>query len=261
MRTVSAKPIVSEGDFAHALLDADVSAPDGIVGPDGKPDSKRFNVYRNNVVVSLTEALSNTFPAIVSLLGDDYFSALARTYVIKHPPASPVLMWYGAEFPDFLDGFPPLADYPYLGDVARLEWAWLQSYHAKDSPVLDPATLGSVPPDNLGSVVFVPHPSAAVISSRWPVWDLVRANRFDPQAEAEIALDESQSVLVVRPDLEVDLFLLRPGGDVFVSEALNGATLNAAAEAAMKSDAGFDLSQTLSDCLSCGAFSGIELGA
>ena len=244
--------------FSAALTDADLSVPDGIVGPEGKPAPKRFNVYRNNVVVSLTEALAQTFPAIERLLGGDYFKALARSFVADHPPRSPVLLWYGAEFPEFIEAFPPLGRYPYLGDVARLEWAWLQAYHAEDADPLDPQVLGSMAPERVGEVRFKVHPAASGISSRWPVLSIALANRFFLEDPPVIDLETSESVLIVRPDLEVGLHPMRPGGDLFF-RALETHTLSQAANKALAEIPEFDLSGCLSDFLSTGAFSGLAL--
>lgn len=151
MRGPLALPHVNAASFGRALLDPQMATPDGLTGPDGETAPKRFNVYRNNVIVSLCEALGESFPAVKALLGEEYFRALAQAFVTAHPPVSPVLIWYGAGFADFLDAFPPLKAYPYLGDVARLEWSWLQAYHAADAAPLDPAILGSVDPQRPGA--------------------------------------------------------------------------------------------------------------
>jgi hypothetical protein len=254
MRSSQVPDIVAEDLFGAALLDPEQPAPSGLVGPDGKPAPKRFNVYRNNVIVSLTEALGETFPAIKSLLGEEFFNALARAFVSVHPPKSPVLIWYGGEFPGFIEAFPPLAAYPYLGDVARVEWAWVQAFHAEDAVPLDPSALADIAPEKVGACRFVRHPAADVLSSDWPVWDLLRANRFEHDSPIGIDLDEAQSVLVSRPALDVELVLLRPGADCFLEELFGGADLAVAAMSAQERNGDFSLSDSLSDCLSKGAF-------
>ncbi|PVB62519.1 putative DNA-binding domain-containing protein [Labrenzia sp. 011] len=248
---------IGAGAFSRALLDPDAPPPAGLVGPDGKAAGKRFNVYRNNVIVSLCEALEQTFPAIVTLVGDAYFKALSRAFVVDHPPQTPVLMWYGGAFAGFLEEFPPLAAYPYLADVARVEWAWLQAFHAADAPPLDPAVLSSLAPEEVASVRFVRHPAADIVTSKWPVLDLVRANRFAEDA-AGVDLDVPQAVLVTRPELDVEVLLLRPGADVFLRALFEGASLGEAAARALDMTPEFSLADSLSDCLSGGAFTAVE---
>jgi len=51
-------------NFAAALLDPNMPVPLGLVGPDRETSEKRFNVYRNNVVAGLVEALKAAFPAV-----------------------------------------------------------------------------------------------------------------------------------------------------------------------------------------------------
>jgi len=258
MSTLRLPPKTDVPEFAEALLDAEAGTPEGIVGPDGQAAPKRFNVYRNNVVVSLCEALGQTYPAVKTLLGEDYFNALARAFVTRHPPQSPVLIWYGGAFAEFIENFPPLEAYPYLADVARVEWAWLQAYHAADAAPLDPSLLGAMDPDKVGGVRFEKHPAAALVRSIWPIRDLLRSNRFAPEEAGTVDLSRSQPVLITRPDLNVEIFLLRSGGEVFLGALFEGAALAEAASQAHSQCAEFSLSGCLSDCLSSGAFSGLK---
>jgi hypothetical protein len=258
MSAAKAIPKVGANEFGRAVLDPEFDTPAGLIGPDGLSAPKRFNVYRNNVIVSLCEALGQTFPAIKKLLGEEYFSALARAYVLQHPPRSPVLMWYGADFSDFIEAFPPLKDYAYLGDVARVEWNWVQAFHATDAAPMDPALLGTIEPSSVGLVRFTRHPTTSLVSSLWPIWDLARVNRFEPDHAIEIDLNRSQAVLITRPDLNVDLYLLRPGCDVFLNALFEGVTLGDAAALAQTQCQEFSLSDCLSDCLSSGAFTGLQ---
>ncbi|GAA0776929.1 DUF2063 domain-containing protein [Roseibium denhamense] len=248
---------VSAAEFSSALLKPDEAAPRGIVGPDGDISPKRFNVYRNNVVVSLSEALAQTFPAVQNLLGDEYFQALARAFVTVHPPQSPVLLWYGADFPAFLEAFPPLAGYPYLADVARLEWAWLQAYHTADCGPLDPSVVVAIAPEQLGAARFEPHPASALIVSEFPILDLVRQNRFEKNDTVSVDLKQPQQVLVTRPELDVKMTFVQHSNAVFMDLLLKGRTLQEAAEASAAADPEFSLSGALSDCFSSGAFKDI----
>ena len=91
--------------FAAALLDRSKPVPEGIRS---RP-RRRFAVYRNNVHVSLIEALATRFPVCRALTGDEFFRAMARDFVTARPPRSPVLMTYGDDFGDFIDGFAPAA--------------------------------------------------------------------------------------------------------------------------------------------------------
>ncbi|MHA7776390.1 HvfC/BufC N-terminal domain-containing protein [Roseibium sp. M-1] len=258
MRGLASNETLTAADFGRALLNPEADTPAGVTGPDGQAAPKRFNVYRNNVIVSLCDALAQSFPAIGALLGEEYFRALARAFVLEHPPETPVLLWYGGGFADFIETFPPLKAYPYLADVARLEWAWLQAYHAADAAPLDPAALAAIAPEAVGDIRFEMHPAARIVPSNWAIWDLVRLNRFEPEPDEGLNPDCPQPVLVSRPDLEVNVLLLGPGGDIFLEALMRGASLGEAAGLALEACKEFNLSDCLSDCLSNGAFSGLR---
>jgi hypothetical protein len=49
--------------FSGALINPERATPDCVAGPNGKTATKRYNVYRNNVTVSLIEALASIYPA------------------------------------------------------------------------------------------------------------------------------------------------------------------------------------------------------
>ena len=69
---------VTQTEFRKALLDPQQAVPEGLTNPDGQQASKRFSVYRNNVAHSLSEAMLTGFPVLAKLVGDDFFSEMAK---------------------------------------------------------------------------------------------------------------------------------------------------------------------------------------
>ncbi len=88
--------------LAPGLLDPDYATPASLVGQRGKRAVKRYNAYRNNVTVSLIDALAAIFPATHRITGTVFFRTMARFYVRAVPPRSPLLFEYGHDFPDFI---------------------------------------------------------------------------------------------------------------------------------------------------------------
>ena len=158
---------VSQTIFHTALLDASAPVPDGLLDSRAKPAGRRFSVYRNNVAVSLTEAMHQAFPVIAKLLGKQNMDGLAGMFLRQHPPSSPLIMFYGEAFPEFLAGMPQLAHLGYLPDMARLELGLRRSYHAADSDPA-PAEALAVPPEDIMRANLSFAPAMQVLRSDWP---------------------------------------------------------------------------------------------
>src|SRR4029077_17776024 len=139
-----------QSDFARAVRDPDLAVPRGVTWHNSDRPQVRFAVYRNNVVLGLVSSLEARFPATRRIVGEDFFKGAARLFAATQPPRSPLMMFYGDAFPDFLADFEPAREVPYLADVARLEAARTRAYHATDAKPLTPAALsGDGLPDAL----------------------------------------------------------------------------------------------------------------
>src|SRR5260221_9988916 len=114
--------------FAAALLDPDRETPALVGVRGGKTAIRRYNVYRNNVTVSLIDALAAIYPAVQRITGVDFFRAMARFHVRATPPASPLLFEYGRDFPAFIEQYEYARSMPWLADTARIDLAWLDAY-------------------------------------------------------------------------------------------------------------------------------------
>jgi hypothetical protein len=238
--------------FAAALIDPDRPAPDDLVGPDGAPAPRRFAVYRNNVIVGLTDAIAASFPIVQKIVGEDFFRAMARQFVSDEPPRSPMLIEYGARFPDFVAGFEPAAVLSYLPDVARIERAWTEAYHAAEAVPIDPLALGRIPAEDLAGVVFGIHPSARLVRSTMPALTIWRMNASGGPIEPVDLTAGGEDVLIVRPAAEVVARRVPPGGAVFVGALMAGKPLGEAASMAAAETADFNLAANLVGLLEAG---------
>jgi hypothetical protein len=238
--------------FAAALLDPDVAIPDFVTGPEGKSAPKRFAVYRNNVVVSLMEALASAFPSVAAIMGEETFRRIARNYVAFHPPRSAMMQRFGDTFPQFLAGFAPLRNAPFLADVARAERAFLDAWHAADDVALDPVRLSGLANEEVMALTFAAHRATAIISSQFAVADLFAWRNGRPKDGTDVNV--AQALLITRPQLEVMVQPLTPVQAAFLTGLMAGQALGEAAEAALGKDDGFDLGGTLALALQAGLF-------
>lgn len=225
--------------FITALMDPEADPPPGMIDPHRRPAGKRFDVYRNNVAASLAQALEVGFPVLVKLLGAEAFRQLALIHLRKHPPKSRALSHYGADMPAFLEGFAPLAAYPYLADIARLELGLRRSYHAADCVPLTP---GGSDPEALMALTPRLAPATVLLASPHPVLSIWR---FNTQADAARPAGGAEAVIITRPGFDPAPHLL-PDGGLVLARALDGTTpLGDALEATLKSAPRADIAALL----------------
>lgn len=214
--------------FVEALADPWAPPPAETRGREGRPDARRFAVYRNNVAVGLIASVEMRYPVTRRLVGDDFFRGLARAYVAGNKPRSPVLIHWGADFPAFIGAFEPAREIPYLADVARLENAWVEAYHAAEATPLGLAELATVDPERLGELRFVFHPAVRLLRLAHPAASIWAAHQgaSEPRSPDHWRPEDA---LIARPHADVDVRILPTGGYQFAAALLSGASLAEAA--------------------------------
>ena len=248
-------------DFAEALLAEDGRCPPGLFTWNGSAPDKRFAVYRNNVIVGLVDALADSFPVTQAMVGEDFFRAMAREFVLAHPPRSPVLALYGDGFPGFIENFPPAAGLPYLADLARLEFLRIRSWHAADVDAVTAERITAVltDPDCLPDSLLSLHPALFVLPSDHAVVSLWAAHQAESPTLALAAVDPAQAeaALLWRNGLEVEIRRVGHGVALFIGLLQQAATFAAATAESMAADADFDPATTPALLIRCGAITGI----
>ena len=233
-------------DFSRALF----AGSDAAASLASQPG---FAVYRNTVMKGCIDALEANYPAVVRLVGDEWFRSAAALYVRAEPPRDARLQRYGEGFAAFLRGFEPAAELPYLPFVAQLDRCWTESHVAADARPADAAWLASLAPESLASTVLRPHPAA-----RWawfdhlPAYSIWQRNRSDDVAQDELVW-QGEGALLTRPAADVKWSALARGGCAFLDACAAGRPLGEAAEAALGAEADIDLAALLSHLLQRGA--------
>lgn len=234
----------NETGFASALKAAQPGLPAGLKAWNGAEPQRRFAVYRNNVRGALVEAIAVRYPVVQRLVGEEFFRVTAREYALANLPDSPVLIGYGAGFPDFIAGFEPAASLPYLPDVARLESAYWQAYHAADEQALQPQAFQALDPESLASVRLKFIAASSIVVSSHPVVSIWQTNAADAEVKP-VDLSVPEDALVCRPGLSVEVRKLPQGAASFIGSLMAGATLAEAAGNAMHLVPGFDLARNI----------------
>jgi len=245
--------------FAASLLDPCRVTPAVVQGRAGRTTDKRYNVYRNNVTVTLIDALAAVYPAVQRITGVDFFRAMARSHIRAAPPTSPLLFEYGRDFPVFIEQYEYANSMPWLADTARIERAWLDAYHAADAEPLPPAALAAVPQEKLADLVVITHPATRIVRSRFSAVTIVASNRGN-QPVGRIDASTPEDALITRPDLEVLLRRLPPGGATFIESLMSRRSLGEAAASALEISSSFDIAANIAGMIEAGAFTKIISG-
>jgi Putative DNA-binding domain len=144
-----------------------------------------------------------------------------------------------------------------LVDVARLENAWVEAYHAEDAAPATVADLAALSPDCLLDTRIAFHPAARLLRFATPaasVW--ASAQSCDqPAAPTE---GTSEDALITRPDCDVRVRVLPPLGFDFALSLREGATLVEAVAAV--NDPCFDFGAHLVGLVESGAVASIIPG-
>ena len=187
------------------------------------------------------------------LVGDDFFRAMAGAFVAAEKPRSPVLIHYGAGFPDFVAGFAPAR----RDRLSRRRRAarerlgrGLSRRRGRARSRLD--ALGGDRARAISTALrFPPHPAARLLRFAHPAASIWAASQGEgePRAPEDWSAEDA---LVARPDADVFVRVLPPGGFDFAAALFAGATLGEAA--ALAAVDGFDPGAHLVGLIEAGAF-------
>lgn len=245
--------------FMAALYDAAAPGPIAAIDGNGLGAAARLRIYRNSCNETHTAALRVTYPAVRALVGEAFFDQAARGYRHAFPSRSGNLQAFGDRLGDYLATLASCRAYPYLPDVARLEWL-------RQATILAPAA-AAITPDafrrRLGvataSTRVALHPSLHVIRSAYP---LLRIWRYAMHpGPAGLTLGAGECVVLWREDDEVAMGAVDAASFACIAALQRGASLDATRSAAAALDAGFDLGQCLGTLVDRGLVTGCGLAA
>lgn len=249
-----------QAEFSAAIRGAEAGPVAEAIVADGLTAAERLNIHRNNMRGTLTDALAMTFPVVQKLVGEGFFRYAAAEFIAACPPRSGAILAYGGDFSGFLADFPPAQNLTYLADVAGLEWAINGCYHGPDADRLDRAALGDVPPERLGEIRLHLPENHRLIASAYPIGAIWQANQDGADDDAIIDLHAGEDhILVIRPEMEVQVRILTAGEAALLGALAAGETLGGAADAALEAEPEFDLFAALPRLMAAETFDGFEL--
>ncbi|MGH7788358.1 MAG: HvfC/BufC family peptide modification chaperone [Candidatus Binatia bacterium] len=196
--------------------------------PVGVRPAERLAIYAGGYPARLEDALREQFPAVAHLVGVRRFAALVQRYGGAARPASYNINAVGAELPAQLAVDPLAREYPFLADLAALEWCVVEAFHARHAASFDPASLAEWTLDEWAGARLCFQPSVAVRQSPWSLRALWEA-RATPIEAIDIDLAQPDHVLVYRRGFAVACASLDAAEARALTLLLDGARLGGAA--------------------------------
>ena len=264
---MSAHGIAAEMERQRRLLaaifapQADAAACRDDVCQDGARRAAGLAAYRGNGLAHACNALRMQFPTVLAMLGTQAFDALCARYWRACPPRRGDLAWVGEELPAYLATVDDLAQWPWLPDSARLDWAAWQVSRAAPPRVSadDLQRLTEADPADL-TLQF--SACVAHLGSAWPIVTIHQAHQ---QADTDwaavgqsIAAGTGQTACLWRPlgdpSAAVRIEALEAAISRWVAALAGGASIDSALDAAGTT---FDFSAWLQKALTQGWLDGV----
>ena len=197
--------------------------------------ARGLKAYKSNAHALAERVLQADYPVLTQLLGASNMAALARVFWHAQPPLRGDLTQWGGELPEFVRASEPLADEPYLADVARVEWALHLGASAADD-VAEHASLTLLTQLDPDDVQLVLAPGCAVVASPWPVVSLVNAHLKGEPTLADVGrrlqAGTLETALVWRAGWRMQVREALVGEDDLINALLAGHSLGRALDAA-----------------------------
>jgi hypothetical protein len=244
--------------FAEAIVEGKYQTATAAMAADGSA-LRSIALYRGLIRNNFVQVLRITYPSLHRLVGNGYFSVLARGYIKKYPSTGGDLFPYGRQLPAWLQHIeaPPL-----LIELARLEWACHEVYQAADSSPLAPQQLQGMVSADPSRVTIQFHQTARFLSFPLPVHRVWQALQPDasPDEVVDLPLPEEETGLVVaRSDGKVQVTPLA-WLDYRLLEALSqGATVASIERLAREAEFGFDFTRLMTTLLNLQVMAGISV--
>lgn len=214
--------------------------------------SDRLEIYNRQYWFRVMAAIAEDYPGLLAVLGEEKFDELVLAYLKENPSTSFTLRNLGSKLPGWLEAHSEFARrrHDLLVDVARLEWAYVESFDGASHPPLSELDISSLTAESQLSL----QPHLQLLDLRYPVDKLILAvhRETEPVGVASNAASEHKHKSLKRlPSMrrsvihlaihrfENDVYYRRIDREAFLllSALQGGATLGGAVETAFNESA------------------------
>lgn len=160
---------------------------------------ERLAIYGDGYFIRIIGVLATHYVCVRNVIGEHEFDHhLMRGYLVKHPSTHKCIDNVGDHFPDYLARRPEAKKFPFLVDLARLEWAYHEAFYADERPPLDRGRLAAVALDQWNGARVTLDPSVKLLDLKFSVVPLWRADGQWTGAKLKRIRREASPVLVYR---------------------------------------------------------------
>lgn len=204
-------------------------AAESITPREAQTGRDRLAVYNEQYWYRLLTVLQQDFPLLAGTMGLWEFNQLATAFLDQHPSCSPYLQNLPNGFVEFLK-ISPIFNIPRLVQIAALEMAILNAFHAPSVSSLDPSGLSSRELELLAGASLVFQPWFSLLEEDWNLMEC-RAGLVEKQIDVPLLLDRKGYWAVFRNGNDVEWQELDPIQFNLLNRIRSGQTLGSACEA------------------------------
>ena len=160
---------------------------------------QRLSIYGDGYGYRLHDALSENYPAVHTLMGDEDFLKIAYKYIDSVPSQHFSLRYFGSKLEDFFTE--NYASEPYYAEMARFEWALRKAFDAKNEDPLGIDALQAIPIERWGDLQFTFHQSVSRMDLEWNTPQLWAAIEAESNPIPPEKLEQPLAWLIWRQEL------------------------------------------------------------
>lgn len=183
LRLIAAPEGVADGLARETALGPG-GLDDIIVGDERLSAEDRVGIYADMYFYRILDVLKEDFPVTLALISLDNFHNLVTGYLIDYPSRHYSIGEAGRSLADFLRDHPLFREYPFLADLARLERALTDAFHAEDAEPANAETMKTVAPERWAGLRFATHPSVRILDLDYRVDRVMIAIQKDGKWQA-----------------------------------------------------------------------------
>jgi len=172
--------------FLHYLLRQPSDMVEHIESTPAMSASDRLDIYGSAYNLRLKEAITTDYDKLHGYLGDEQFDQLMDCYIEKYPSHTTNLRYFSINMPDLLQEQAPFNQFPVLAELARIEFAFANSFDAESTDVSTIDDLATIAPEQWGTLTFEFQKSVELLSintNSFAIWKALSNEETPPEAE------------------------------------------------------------------------------